>query len=719
MKSTSIKNLFNENKQLIKNITGSRRNDLKLIRNVPIVYEAIETELNNYLEQPSWLNETTINTLKQLTSKLDKEFYSNEFLNQLQIGSLLKEIRLNLIENSLKLPNTDLKLGYMYVVGSDQFSALLNAINVYEQRPKFASSFIIELDDQANIRLNYYDAKTRNLIEKHVDCVQQGDGCKLVPFLKKLDQLIPIDVQRSCDLAKPRLIKSSGYDSLFKKTDDDNEDSSEDDESKEEDDTDLRKRERKEHRIEKVKEFIEKKFNVMINKNRELISWLSDLFMRRSERRSSKRRSRDEENDSEDDLKARLIEILQEKIKQIDNVEERKKLNELLNKWLGNQRESNYDYRNKNTQRSIVEHFENKIKTAIRDKELSKQKQKESLFKLIDGIKQFNQLNSLQRTEKMDDLKQKINETIKDTKLRYNEKLSNLKASVQEMMEDKFDQISNNFNQKKLKSVLNDIEFKFTDLLDERKRKRSQELNEIRNSMNELIDDNDGLIEIDKTKRLNEIKVKVTNCLDKEEKIDENKINNNQYLEVNKIIESLPNKNTIEFEREDATNNDEQFKVEKIKDKLKEIETNIVNYLANNKDNKKPIEEDLAKFNDYIQSNKKVSIGLLTRLSRLIDNEAIREEISDVIKNAINFVKLNDQNLITVETDLTTLINEIEETNRNVSSQQFDFNKYKNDLNATKPIKLLRAESPKLVELGEAPAFSPKGIIKIAIINHN
>lgn len=190
-------------------VTESNRNNPRLIKNVPIVYESIQTELNNDLKQPNWLNDIAINKLKNITISLDNAFYSNDLILQLQAGALLKEIRVNLIDNALKLPNptvTQTKLAYHYVVGSDQFSALLSALNFYEQRPKFGSSIVIELNSQSNVKISFYDTATKEFTEKQFTCDQQQDvQCKLVSFLKGLDRLIPIS-KRSCTLPKSRTI---------------------------------------------------------------------------------------------------------------------------------------------------------------------------------------------------------------------------------------------------------------------------------------------------------------------------------------------------------------------------------------------------------------------------------------------------------------------------------------------------------------------------------
>lgn len=733
LRSSAARNLFNENSQLVQNVTGSKKSDSRLIRNVPAVYESIETERNNYLPQPDWLNETRVRQLAQITSSLDKLYYTNEAINQLQVGELLKEIRINLIENSLKLPNTELKLGYLYVVGSDQFSALLNALDIYERRPKFSSSFVIELDDQQNIRLNFFDAAKRTLDEKHISCDKQEDGCKLVPFLKKIDQLIPISLSKSCVLPRPRLIQPD-YDSLLdqlnpddaerpggNKTDDeqpgDDEDgtSEEDDEDdgSTDDDSDLRRLQRRCRRRRNIRKFLEKQFDEMLRRNRELLSWLSDLFERKLEERRTRGRGARRPYDSEDDLRARLVEILREKATQAGDPKQREKLNALLSKWQGvveKAKEKQEERRDK--MKSIIESHEDKLKEALRQKDLLKQKQRDQLLRLVDKIEQFTSRTSLQRAQRLEEFQQKINRTIKDAEVRFNEKLDAVREGVQELLEDKFNQIKNNFNEQKMAAILQDVQNKFTSLMEESKLKRDKRLKAIRDAMNRLVEDGD-LLESEKAEQLNEVRTNISSKLDQEEISEGSRRKNDYYSEVNQLIESLPNAGAMDSATEQSVN-DEQLKVEKIKDKLKSIETKIINYLEKNKDNKKQINEDLAKLNAFLQSHKAVSVGVLTRLARAIDNEEIREEIKEVIKRVINFAQENSHNLLIVQPDLTSLVNEVEEANRNVSSQQLDLDKFESSLNISRPAKLLKAENP---TPEETPAFSPRVFgITVAIV---
>lgn len=720
---------------MVQNITGSKRSDSKLIRNVPAVYESIETEGNNYLPQPDWLNETRVSQLAQITSSLDKLYYTNEAINQLQVGELLKEIRINLIENSLKLPNTELKLGYLYVVGSDQFSALLNALDIYERRPKFTSSFVIELDDQQNIRLNFFDAAKRTLDEKHISCDRQEDGCKLVPFLKKIDKLVPISVSKSCVLPRPRLIQPD-YDGLLSQLDPEDEKRSdgagnktdnklpedgerddeggsaeeddEDDESSN-DDTDLSRLERRWRRRRNIRTFLEKQFDEMLRRNRELLSWLSDLF----ERKLDEKRTRTKRNqyDSEDDLRARLIEILREKAELAGDPKQREKLNSLLSKWqdLSEQTKEKQE-KGRDKMKSIIESHEDKLKEALRQKDLLKQKQRDALLRLVDKIEEFGSRNSLQRAERMEEFQRKINRTIRDAEIRFNERLDAVCEGVQELLEDKFNQIKNNFNEQKMAAILQDVQKKFTSLMEESKQKRERRLRMIRDTMNGLVEDND-LLESEKSAKLAEIRTNIKDNLDREQISEGSRRKNDYYSEVNQLIESLPNTDALDSAIEQSVN-DEQLKVEKIKDKLKSIETKIVNFLEKNKENKKQINEDLAKLNAFLQANKAVSVGVLTRLARGIDNEEIREEIKEVIRRVINFAQESNHNLLIVQPDLTSLVNEVEEANRNVSSQQFDLDKFESSLNISRPTKLLKAENP-----AEEPAFSPRVFgITVAIV---
>lgn len=733
LRSSAARNLFNENSQLVQNVTGSKKSDSRLIRNVPAVYESIETERNNYLPQPDWLNETRVRQLAQITSSLDKLYYTNEAINQLQVGELLKEIRINLIENSLKLPNTELKLGYLYVVGSDQFSALLNALDIYERRPKFSSSFVIELDDQQNIRLNFFDAAKRTLDEKHISCDKQEDGCKLVPFLKKIDQLIPISLSKSCVLPRPRLIQPD-YDSLLdqlnpddaerpggNKTDDeqpgDDEDGTgeedDEDDGSTDDDSDLRRLQRRCRRRRNIRKFLEKQFDEMLRRNRELLSWLSDLFERKLEERRTRGRGARRPYDSEDDLRARLVEILREKATQAGDPKQREKLNALLSKWQGvveKAKEKQEERRDK--MKSIIESHEDKLKEALRQKDLLKQKQRDQLLRLVDKIEQFTSRSSLQRAQRLEEFQQKINRTIKDAEVRFNEKLDAVREGVQELLEDKFNQIKNNFNEQKMAAILQDVQNKFTSLMEESKLKRDKRLKAIRDAMNRLVEDGD-LLESEKAEQLNEVRTNISSKLDQEEISEGSRRKNDYYSEVNQLIESLPNAGAMDSATEQSVN-DEQLKVEKIKDKLKSIETKIINYLEKNKDNKKQINEDLAKLNAFLQSHKAVSVGVLTRLARAIDNEEIREEIKEVIKRVINFAQENSHNLLIVQPDLTSLVNEVEEANRNVSSQQLDLDKFESSLNISRPAKLLKAENP---TPEETPAFSPRVFgITVAIV---
>ena len=694
---------------------------------MPAVYESMETELNNYLPQTSWLDETRVRQLGQITSSLDKIYYSNEEINQLQVGELLKEIRINLIENSLKLPNTELKLGYMYVVGSNQFSALLNALDIYERRPKFSSSFVIELDDQQNIRLNFFDASNRTLDEKHISCDKQEDGCKLVPFLKKIDKLIPISVQKSCLLPRPRLIQPD-YDNLLSQLNDqktpdspgkqpDNQpddtddrappEEDEDDESPD-DDTDLSQLQRLRRRRNNIRKFLEKQFDEMLTRNKELLSWLSDLFVRKLEERRT-RRSRNR-YDSEDDLRARLIEILQEKAKLVTDPKQRERLDTLLSKWQdAGEKIKEKQANHQDKMRSLIESHEDKLKEALRQKNLAKQKQQEQLIKLVDKIEEFGRRNALQRAERMEELQQKINSTIMDAETKFNAKLDALREGVQKLLEDKFNQIKNNFNEQKLSTILHDVQVRFTSLMEESKKKRQQRLSAIRDKMNRLVDDDD-LLESEKPAKLVEIRQNINNDLDKEEISEGSKQKVSYYSEVNKLIESLPNNNADSTTDESVS--DEQLKVEKIKDKLKSIETKILNYLEKNKDNKEQINVDLAKLNEFLQTNR-VSVGVLTRLARQIDNEEIKEEIKEMIKKVIDFAKENNYNLLSVDADLTSLVNEVEEANRNVSSEQLNMDRFESSLNISRPSRILKAENP----MEETPAFSPKVFgITVAIV---
>lgn len=685
---------------MIKNITGVEKNDQTLVKHTPAIYESIQTELNNYLQQPDWLNETTINQLEDITTNLDKIYYSNDKARRILLlnsGPLVEEIRSHFVDNTLNRPNkrlSDVKFGYMYVVGSDQFAALSNFLNIYEKRLKFAS-IVIELDSQSNIKVYLYDSKTGKLEDKSFKCEEEpAKQCKMIPFLKRLDKLIPVNYDRACRLPRVKTIEPD-YDKIFK-----NKLNQDDTDDLNDDDLDLGKKERTERRKENIKKFIEKELGKTLEKNKELISWLSDLFERKTEIRRQENNL--DEYDLEDGIKARFVEVLRERISKVNSHKENEQLNELLTKWAERKPLQSNNVNDKN---SMIETVENRIKSSIRDKELIREQQRVQLIKLVDKIKQFNKLNSLQRLEKADNLKKQIDQTIKDAKIKFSEKVDDLKSDVQNLLEDKFDQISNNFNKSKLKFVLNEVETRFSDEIEERKAQRELELSKIKDRMIKLVDDN-YLVESDKVAKLNEIKDLVSNNLDKEDKMNNLKDLNPAYSTLSSLMQEIPNSNGFEFETVDEETNNEQIKIEKIKDKLKIIERDIMDYLEINKENKKEILDSLVKFNDLIQSNKKVSIGLLNRLARLVNDEEIKEEIKEIIAEIIKFAKTSNRNLLDVESDLTTLIAEVEASNLKASDDKFNLNNYQSNLNISKPSKLLRASNP---SEDVSSAFNPKG----------
>lgn len=488
LRSSEVKQLFKDNKELIQNITGSKGNDQKMVKNVPAIYESIQTELNNYLQQPDWLDDKAISKLNNITTTLDKLFYTNDLILQLESGKFLEEMRLHFIDSKLKKPSQylkEMKFGYMYILGSDQFSAILNLFKIYSGRPKFASTIVIELDKNFNVRLNFYDSKTGKLDEKAFKCGQElVKQCELIPFLQTIDRLIPISLDKSCVLPKPRTIQPN-YDEIFKKpteTDPDDHDCDNDlDDHEDEKDKngDKRKRpnrreKRKESRRDKIKKYIEKKFKDEADKNKELIKWLTDLF----------------------------------------------------------------------------EGFQSRLKSSIQERKLIKEQQKQNLTKLIESMREEMSKNrSKERTKRLDSIKKQFDERAEEGKVQLFEKLEELEFKIQDLLEDKFDQIETESNEHALKTILDNTETRFTDQMEENKSELGLDLNKLKDRLKKLLEDNanDDSNESDSNidTRAKELENFISK-LEEKEKRNELKYENQSYLILNNIIDQLKQVQSIE-----------------------------------------------------------------------------------------------------------------------------------------------------------------------------
>jgi hypothetical protein len=180
--------------------TGYKEVNLSIIYHI---YGVLFVEQTDNLTLPSWVNDTVMDRLLNLTQFTSSLMFNSLTKKQITAGNWVGKVMGDMMDKKDN-PKEDIKL-YLYSAHDTTVAAMLSALGVFNgEPPPYAATVFIELysDDKGYwVSLFYRNETDSNyLMPLSVDSCDNPTLCTLDEFAKLTSPIIPADWEKECGL---------------------------------------------------------------------------------------------------------------------------------------------------------------------------------------------------------------------------------------------------------------------------------------------------------------------------------------------------------------------------------------------------------------------------------------------------------------------------------------------------------------------------------------
>jgi hypothetical protein len=180
--------------------TGYKEVNLSIIYHI---YGVLFVEQTDNLTLPSWVNDTVMDRLLNLTQFTSSLMFNSLTKKQITAGNWVGKVMGDMMDKKDN-PKEDIKL-YLYSAHDTTVAAMLSALGVFNgEPPPYAATVFIELysDDKGYWVSLFYRNETDSdyLMPLRVDSCDNHTRCTLDEFASRVAPVIPDDWERECGI---------------------------------------------------------------------------------------------------------------------------------------------------------------------------------------------------------------------------------------------------------------------------------------------------------------------------------------------------------------------------------------------------------------------------------------------------------------------------------------------------------------------------------------
>jgi hypothetical protein len=219
MQSKEVKQFMESNKEFIEKVGNKTGVKYTKLKELDYLYDTLhnETTFDESIKLPDWLKDIgndTLEKLKQFESNAFKYESSSKKIQRLRAGLILKELTQNMKNARDLTKQKTMKKVYSYATHDTLIVSILQALGIYSGiPPSYGSALLFELHQNSNnqsfVQLFYANVTpivTINEINLTI-CASNLTNCELSKLLVSIEDLIPKDWIKECNLANDRKCK--------------------------------------------------------------------------------------------------------------------------------------------------------------------------------------------------------------------------------------------------------------------------------------------------------------------------------------------------------------------------------------------------------------------------------------------------------------------------------------------------------------------------------
>ncbi|KAJ8969997.1 hypothetical protein NQ314_001425 [Rhamnusium bicolor] len=194
MDSQKVQNILSENKYLLKYLSENSKMEVNNLGTVETLFNTLEIEKLNNLTLSLWINDTVMETMKNLGAQNLALYSETEYMKRMKGGVLLKTVAVSM-EKTLEGKKEPLL--FLYSGHDLTIVHVLRSLNLTNTiKPSFGASLVFELYANSEVKIMYKNSWDGITQEKYMHFCTAP--CEFNAWKKALQPVLPINWDEEC-----------------------------------------------------------------------------------------------------------------------------------------------------------------------------------------------------------------------------------------------------------------------------------------------------------------------------------------------------------------------------------------------------------------------------------------------------------------------------------------------------------------------------------------